>query len=252
MKTLGIIAARKGSQRFPNKHHELLLGKSMFAYTLDAVLESKLLDRIVVSSDDLELKQLTEQYGFEFITRPAELATATAALDDAVRHVCRFLGERDGFEPDVVLTMQGNVPIRKNGQIDELILKFKELPQATAICTAHETFLRPEWANIITDEATGAAASFLQGQFPYRTQDFPRLFHMDGAIYGVRIETLWQQEGNKAAHAWFGKQLHLLVQDSLMYSHEIDYPHQVQLAEFYLMCQKYGNEWYKNLNLQDS
>jgi len=251
MKKLGIIVARKGSQRFPNKHHVLLLGKPMFAYTLEASLESKLLDRIVVSSDDFELKKLTEQYGIEFITRPPELATAASALDDAVRHVCRYLEQRDEFQPDVVLTFQGNVPIRKEGQIDDLILRFKELPKATAICTAQESFLRPEWASVITDEVTGEATPFLQGKFPYRTQDFPRLFYMDGAIYGVRIKTLWEQEGKKEAHAWFGSDIHLILQDSSMYSHEIDYPHQVQLAEFYLMCKKYGDAWYKDMEIKN-
>ena len=73
---------------------------------------------------------------------------------------------------------------------------------------------------------------------------------MDGAILGVRVNTLWKSEGNKAAHAWLGEKLHLLVQEDpmyshIMYSHEVDYAHQLQLAEFYLLCQRYGDQWYK-------
>lgn len=219
----------------------------MFAYTLEAAQQSTQLNRVVVSSDDLELQKLAEQYGIEFIPRPEFLATAESALDDTVRHVCRFLKERDHFNPDVVLTMQGNVPVRKEGQIDRLISSFDKYPTATAICTAQESHFRPEWARVVVNEQTGESAPFLQGKFPYRTQELPRLFYMDGSIYGVRTEILWKYEHQREAHAWFGDHLHLLVQDSLMYSHEIDYPHQVQLAEFYLMCKQYGDQWYREI-----
>src|SRR5947207_8008503 len=115
MRTLGIIPARKGSQRFPDKHHVKLLGKAMFAYTIEAALKATRLDRIVVSSDDPELAAMAQRYGVEFIERPADLAVDTAPLDDALRHVSRLLEDRDGFHADVILTMQGNVPIRKDG-----------------------------------------------------------------------------------------------------------------------------------------
>lgn len=248
MKTLGIIPARKGSLRFPNKHHALLLGRPIFAYTIDAALESQLLDRIVVSSDDLDLKPLVESNDIEFIQRPAELATATAALDDAVRHVCRLLSERDGFQPDLVITMQGNVPVRKEGQIDEVIRGFEKLPDATAICTAQNVRLRPEWAKVIIDEETAEAAPYLAGYTGYRTQDYPRIYLVDGAIYGVRATTLWAEEGKTAAHSWLGQHLHLVIQDHEMYSLEVDYPDQIALAEFYVLRNRYGDQLHEILS----
>ena len=41
MTTLGVIPARKGSERFPGKHHALLLGLPLFAYTLEAARQAK-------------------------------------------------------------------------------------------------------------------------------------------------------------------------------------------------------------------
>jgi CMP-N-acetylneuraminic acid synthetase len=234
MPILGIVPARKGSLRFPDKHHALLLGKPMFAYTLEAAASAKRLDRVVVSSDDPQLQGLAEHYGMEYIARPPELATATAALDDAVRHVCQLLERRDGFAADVVVTMQGNVPVRCPGQIDDVIERLERVPDATAVCTAQEMRFRPEWAKVVTDEATGAVAPFLPGAVGYRTQDFPKLFVLDGAVYGVRASTLFATAGNRAAHAWFGPRLHVLIQDDAMYSLEVDYPDQIALAEFSL------------------
>ena len=244
MTTLGIIPARKESERFPGKHHALLLGKSMFAYTLEAALEAKRLDRLVVSSDDLELKPLAEHYGVEFIQRPKELSSVTSPLEEALRHACGLLAERDGFQPDLVVTMQGNVPVRKAGQIDELIERLERMRSATAMCTAQVLRVRPEWAKVIVDERTGEVAPFLLGHTGYRAQDYPTLYAMDGAIYGVRHAVLMALQGRPSTlHAWFGERLHVLVQDHPMYSLEVDYPDQVPLAVSYLLYQRYGERW---------
>lgn len=241
MKTLGIIPARKGSQRFPHKHHAPLLGEPMFAYTLKAAREARRLDRVVISSDDQKLRSLADRHGIEFLERPSELCTDTAALDDAVRQVCRLLEARDGFRPDVIVMMQGNIPVRKEGQIDRLLQRFEELAEVTALCTAQEVRQRPEWTKIIQDDLTGEAVSYLPGFTGYRTQDYPPLFMVDGAIVGVRWGPLFATEGNRAAHAWLGPRLSLMVQEHPMYSLEVDYPDQLSLAEFYLLQQRKEN-----------
>jgi CMP-N-acetylneuraminic acid synthetase len=237
LKSLGIVPARKGSQRLPDKHHIRLLGKPMFAYTLEAAVQASRLDRLVISSDDPELGAMAARYGIEFVERPVELAAETAALDDALRDVCMTLEERDGFRPDVVITMQGNVPVRREGQIDEVVRRLEQLPAATAVCTAQEQRFRPEWAKVLTNETTGACEPYMNADAGFRKQDYRPIYIMDGAIYGVRLETLRATAGNRSTHAWFGPRLHLLVQDDPMYSLEVDYPDQLPLAEYYLRLQ---------------
>jgi len=237
MTTLGIIPGRKGSLRLLDKHHIRLLGKPMFAYAIEAALRATRLDRVVVSSDDPELAAMASRYGLEFIERPPDLAVDTAPVDDALRHVCRTLQERDGFRANLVLAMQGNVPVRKEGQIDEVVERLERLVAATAVCTAQVQHFRPEWAKIISNEQTGECAPYISADRGFRTQDYAPIYVMDGAIYGVRFDTLHATAGNRATHAWFGPRLHLLVQDESMYSLEVDYPDQVTLAECYLRLQ---------------
>lgn len=245
MKTLGIIPARKGSQRFPDKHHALLLGRPMFAYTLEAAAEAERLDRVVVSSDDLSLKALAERHGALFLERPAELCSLTAPLEDALRHACRKLKEHDGFEPEIVVTMLGNVPVRKPGQIDEGVDRLERLAGATAVCTAYDLRVRPEWAKVLSGK-DGTAAPFLPGNTAYRAQDYPKLYLMDGAVAAVRREVLFSTEGDSSAHAWLGKSIHLIMQEHPVYSLEVDYPDQRALAEFYLLYQRFGDDWLKH------
>ena len=234
VKVLGVIPARAGSERFPRKHHALVLGKPLITYTMEAMAGARTLDRVVVSTDDPEIEPLARSFGIEVIPRPAELATNTAALDDAVRHVCRTLQQRDRFEPDIVAVAQANVPIRKTGQVDEVVRRLEARPEATAVCTARATRLRPEWAKVMKDEKTGEVGPYLVGAHPFRKQDFPHLYVLDGSILAVRRAVLFATEGDRAAHAWLGKRLHILVQDHPMYSLEVDYPDEVALGEFYL------------------
>lgn len=234
MRTIGIIPARKGSQRFPEKHHVELLGKPMFAYTIEAAQRARRLDRLVISSDDPDLAAMARRYGVEFIERPPALAVDSAPLDDAIRHVRELISVRDGVHADLVITMQGNVPVRKEGQIDEVIARLEALPEATAVCTAQEIRFRPEWAKVIMDPRTGECAPFMPSNGAFRTQDYEPIYAMDGAIYGVRWTTLAATAGNRIAHAWFGDRLHLLVQDDPMYSLEVDYPDQARQAEYFL------------------
>lgn len=237
MTALGIIPARKSSQRLPNKHHLRLLGKPMFVYTIEAALRAWRLDRLVISSDDPLLAEMASGYGVEFVQRPAALATDSAPVDDALRHVCDLLERRDGFLPDVVVMLQGNVPIRKEGQIDEVIARFERWPRATAVCTAQAQRFRPEWAKVICDPQTGECAPYMSADRGFLSQDYPPIYLIDGAVCGVRLETLRSTAGNLATHAWLGPRLHLVVQDDAMYSLEIDYPEQMNLAECLMRLQ---------------
>ncbi len=221
----------------------------MFEYTLEAATASRL-DRVVVSSDDFSLRPLAERYGVEFIERPPELCTPTAPLEEALRHACRLLQARDQFEPEIVVAMLGNVPVRKLGQIDEVVGKLKGLPEATAVCTASELRARPEWAKVLRG-SDGEAAPFLPGFTGYRTQDYPRIYLMDGAVAAVRREVLYSTQGQSAAHAWFGGRVHLLVQEHAMYSLEVDYSDQRALAEFYLLYGRFGDGWLEQVSAEE-
>ena len=55
MKRLCIIPARGGSKRLPRKNIKLLCGKPLVFYTIDAVLKSKIFDKVIFTSDDDEI-----------------------------------------------------------------------------------------------------------------------------------------------------------------------------------------------------
>lgn len=63
MKNIAIIPARGGSERIPRKNIKNFLGKPIIAYSIEAALESKLFDEVMVSTDDNEIAQVAKKHG---------------------------------------------------------------------------------------------------------------------------------------------------------------------------------------------
>jgi len=88
---VGIIPARKGSKRLKNKNSLPLLGKPLMAYTIEAALRARNLDRVLVSTDGEEIARVARKWGVEVLNRPAELASDTSPIDESLRHVVDHL-----------------------------------------------------------------------------------------------------------------------------------------------------------------
>lgn len=62
---IAIITARGGSKRIPRKNIRKFCGKPIIAYSIEAAIESHLFERVMVSTDDREIKDIAEEYGAE-------------------------------------------------------------------------------------------------------------------------------------------------------------------------------------------
>lgn len=65
MRKIAIITARGGSKRIPRKNIREFCGKPILAYSIEAALESKLFDTVMVSTDDGEIAEIARRYGAE-------------------------------------------------------------------------------------------------------------------------------------------------------------------------------------------
>ena len=60
-KIIAIIPARGGSKGIPRKNIRLLAGKSLIAYSIEAALKSKYIDRVIVSTEDEEIGEISKK-----------------------------------------------------------------------------------------------------------------------------------------------------------------------------------------------
>jgi CMP-N,N'-diacetyllegionaminic acid synthase len=233
MKVIGVIPARGGSQRLPGKNLLRILGKPLIVYTIEAALEAATLDAVFVSTDDEAIAAVAMAAGAEVMPRPPELATAAAALDDALRHVLAHVSSKTGQQVDVVVSMQANNPVRRKGEVDEVVARLRETPWATAVATAYKLSQRPEWAKRVVDSATLEIRPYMDAGTRYRMQDLEDLYLLDGATIAVRAAILQASAGDRRVHAYLGDRARILIHHP-KYAVEIDNALDVERAEFYL------------------
>lgn len=89
---LAIVPARGGSRGVPRKNMRTLAGRPLIAYTLESVAQSGVADRLLVSSEDVEILRWARLHGYEAHERPAELATDEATISDLAVAITRELG----------------------------------------------------------------------------------------------------------------------------------------------------------------
>ncbi|MBQ9511715.1 MAG: NTP transferase domain-containing protein, partial [Lachnospiraceae bacterium] len=91
---LAMIPARGGSKGIKDKNITPLAGKPLITYTIEAALQSRYIDRVVVSTDSEAIAAVARAAGADVpFLRPAELASDTAKSIDAVLHCIEFVGD---------------------------------------------------------------------------------------------------------------------------------------------------------------
>ena len=110
---LGVILARAGSKRVPNKNLRAFRGKPLLSWTVDAAKQSAYLDSLILSTD-IPIEALGD-YAPPIVQRPAELATDDATSEDALRHVMSL------HPADWIVLLQPTSPLRTAADIDACI-----------------------------------------------------------------------------------------------------------------------------------
>lgn len=112
-----VITARGGSKGVPKKNIKDLNGKPLIAYTIEAALNSGVVDKVIVSTDSKEIAAVAESYGAEVpFLRPEHLATDGAKSIDVILHAVEWL-ENNDQKYEYVLLLQPTSPLRNSQDI---------------------------------------------------------------------------------------------------------------------------------------
>lgn len=225
MNVVAVIHARGGSKRIPLKNIRFLGGKPLLAYTVEAALHARTLQRVIVSTDHPEIKQVAEKYGAEVpFIRPPEISEDVAS-ELVTKHAVSFLESREGYQVDVAVTMQPTTPFCKPEDIDGCV-KLLFASDADSVWSGREIHDRPEWMFSIDDEgyAKNLLGTEMRGDVGI-SQNLPRLYVPNGGVYATRRATLFEQ------NSIFGRRSRIWVMSRLD-SVDIDEPLDLEFAEF--------------------
>lgn len=162
---LAVIPARGGSKGIPRKNIKMIAGKPLLAWSIEAAKESKLIDRLVVSTEDKEIADIAKEYGAEVLNRPAQLASDEASTVSVLQHILKDI------DANAIVLLQATSPVRDSGLIDQCIQKFQETG--------------------VDNLGTGFICKFKEyGSYTQRRQELKGFFYDDGNVYVVKSDLI--------------------------------------------------------------
>lgn len=186
MKPLVVIPARGGSKGVPRKNIKELGGKPLIYYTIEAAREVFEDSKIIVSTDDREIKKAVQKTGLKVpFLRPKELATDEAGTQEVLKHAIQHV-EDNGYFPDTLILLQPTSPFRTGKHIKEALnLYDKSLDMVVSV---KQTKSNPYYV-LFEENEEGFLRKSKEGNFT-RRQDVPNVWEYNGAIYIINIASV--------------------------------------------------------------
>lgn len=177
---VAFVFARGGSKGLPRKNLLPLAGKPLIVHSIDIALALSRVDKVVVSTDDLEIAEVARKAGAEVpFLRPPELASDTASEWLAWQHAIRALREA-GETVDICLSLPPTSPLRALADVD-CCLDVLLSSSADIVITVREAERNP-YFNMVRQEPDGLMRLAVEGAFS-RRQDAPKLYDMTTVAY---------------------------------------------------------------------
>jgi len=192
-KALAIIPARGGSKRVKGKNIKILNGKPLISYSIEVALQSSMIDRVVVSTDDEEIARVAKDFGAEVpFMRPSELAGDDVPDLPVLAHALEALLDIDGYQPDVVLFLRPTSPFKTTEMIKRVISKFNTLGvDIVRTMTKSEGVHHPYWMYQLLEN--NIAEQFLKevniNDF-YQSQLLPPVYRINGAVDAYSVQKI--------------------------------------------------------------
>ena len=134
LEVLAVVPARGGSQSIARKNIKPLAGHALLAYSVAAGLQSKLVTRVLVSTDDDEIAETARVYGADVpFMRPAELAMDDSTDLPVFQHALNWLNSEEGYNPALVVQLRPTSPIRPLDCVDRALELLIADPQADSV-----------------------------------------------------------------------------------------------------------------------
>lgn len=189
---VAIIPARGGSKGLPGKNVRLLGGKPLIAWTIEAALESKAFDLVMVTTEDAGIANTALKYGAEVpFMRPSELASDTAKGTEVVMHALLELKSKGKNFMEFML-LQPTSPFRNSKDIQRALalVTEKKLEFLVSVCEAEH---HPFWSYTLNNQGVLVDSSPPEYRDSNR-QELPQMYRLNGAIYYAKVETFLKEK----------------------------------------------------------
>jgi N-acylneuraminate cytidylyltransferase len=185
MMRIAVIPARGGSKRIPRKNIKDFSGKPIIAWSIAAALESGCFERVVVSTDDAEIAEVSRQYGADVpFRRPAELADDHTGTIAVIAHAIKWF-QHHGKQPEKVCCIYATAPFVR---AEDIRRGLKVLEQTGCDYAFSVTRYASPIQRAFRITANGLVRMFYPELFNTRSQDLEEAYHDAAQFYWGHAE----------------------------------------------------------------
>mgnify|MGYP000045518507 CR=1 FL=1 len=180
-----MIPARGGSKGISRKNLAPLAGKPLIAYTIEAALASRSVERVMVSTEDPEIAGVAREWGAEVpFRRPVELAADSVPGGAVSRHWLEWVNQQQDH-PWAVVHLQTTSPLRTSDDIDAAV-ELLERVDCACVCSVSPVREHPAYMyRLIGNHAEPVLSN---GVLPNHRSEVEPLYRLNGAIFATRFE----------------------------------------------------------------
>lgn len=226
--TICFIPARGGSKRIPRKNLRKLAGRPLLSYSVETALNADVFDRVVVSSADREILDLAEDLGAVPDPRPPELTGDAVRFVEVVEEFLRREEHVGRFGH--IGSMLPTCPFRSVDDVREAVDIYRDHDGRRFLVTVTKYEFPPQLA--LRFEQSNRLAMMDPDAYcrTTRSQDIPTAYHPNGALYLAPVDD-YLEEGTFFAEPLLGYSM------PAERSFDIDYPYQLQIADWMMRSQ---------------
>ncbi|PMH28899.1 acylneuraminate cytidylyltransferase [Vibrio lentus] len=187
-KVLVVIAARGGSKGLPGKNIRDLCGKPLIGWSIEAALNSKYADRVVVTTDDEVIAEVARSEGADVpFLRPAKFATDQSPSSGAILHAIDFCEVEGKYE--YVVLLEPTSPLTESQDVDRALEILSASDSLAIVGIADVEDCHPEFC--VQKSKNGKITKYGEANFsmPKRRQDLETIYAFDGSLYISDIDT---------------------------------------------------------------
>jgi CMP-N-acetylneuraminic acid synthetase len=185
---IATICARGGSMGVPGKNIRPLLGKPLIAWTIEQALASGLFDGVFVSTDSADIASVAAAAGAQVpFTRPASLATASAAKLPVIAHLVDWIEQHKG-PVERIIDLDPTSPLRDIDDIRACNALIDE--GANLVITGYESDKNP-YFNMVERKPDGSLGRVCEPAADVAARQLaPKVYAMNASIYAWRRQFL--------------------------------------------------------------
>lgn len=185
---IAIIPARGGSKRIPGKNLIEFNGRPMISWTIKAALEIQTFSKVIVSTDDIEIAEISKQFGAEVPFFRDRYADDYSSVSLATAHALSQAYAHFEIQFDTVVQLMPNCPLRTSLDISMALEAFEKNGRRSQISCSSFGWANPWWSSSLDD--SGTPTSIFDDTLRSRSQDLSPLFCPTGAIWISDAENL--------------------------------------------------------------